>query len=76
MALAEAASAEESVEFPIIRLIGVESDLINAVDPEDAGRRIIEDRIRRLEVFANMAAAVADELRKQLESAGAPKDAP
>ncbi|MGC9950623.1 MAG: hypothetical protein ABSF64_30010 [Bryobacteraceae bacterium] len=76
MALAEAASAEESVEFPIIRIIGVESDLINAVDPEDAGRRIIEDRIRRLEVFANMAAAVADELRKQLESAGAPKDAP
>jgi hypothetical protein len=76
VALAEAASAEESVEFPIIRIIGVESDLINAVDPEDAGRRIIEDRIRRLEVFANMAAAVADELRKQLESAGAPKDAP
>lgn len=76
VALAEAAGAEESVEFPVIRIVGVESDLVNAVDPDDTERKIIEDRIGRLEAFTRMAAALATDLRRQLERVGAPEGAP
>jgi hypothetical protein len=73
VALAEAAGLADGFEFSVIRLVAVESDLQKAVDPDDTERKIIEDRIRRLEAFTGMAAGLASDLRAQLEKAGAPK---
>ena len=76
VALAEAAGIADDFEFPVIRIVGAESDLVNAVGPDDTERKIIEDRIGRLEAFTSMAASLAADLRRQLERAGAPNGAP
>lgn len=65
--LAEAAGADDGVEFPLIRVISSEADILEASNPGEAERRLIEDRINRLEAFAERAMAVASELRQGLD---------
>jgi hypothetical protein len=71
VALAEAAGIADPLEFPVIRFVAAESDLLNAAEPDDTERKTIEDRIKRLETFTRMAADLAADLRRQLEKASA-----
>lgn len=69
VALAEAAGADESVEYPIIRLASDEDSMLKSSDPGEKERKRIEDRIERLEAFAKMAMAVVSELRQEVQQA-------
>jgi hypothetical protein len=63
LSLAESAGVADGVDFQVIRIIINECD---PVKPDDLRRKEIEDRIKRLEEFNELAAAVAADLRSQL----------
>lgn len=63
--LAEAAGADESAEYHLVRVLVYEDSMLNASDPGEKDRRHIEDRIKKLEAFANMASAMLSELREE-----------
>ena len=65
--LAVAAGADESAEYSLIRVIYEEDSMLKASDPRQEEMKRIEDRIERLEEFANMAMAVVSELRKEVQ---------
>jgi len=67
--LAEAAGADEGTEFPLIRVIFQEDTVFKESDPNENERKLIENRIERLEAFILMAAAVVYELRKKVKPA-------
>jgi len=67
VALAEAAGADEGVEFPTVRFVGSEADLLNAENPDDERRRVIEDRITRLMGFQEMSSQMLARLRELLK---------
>ena len=67
--LAETAGLEDGIDLPIIRIITDESDLTKASEPDDRARKLLEDRISRLDGFIKMADAVASDLRRQLKQA-------
>jgi len=73
VAIAEAAGADEGIDLVLVRALSDEIDILNKAAPRDRTRERIEDRIKRLESFQEMAATVATELRAQLERAGPPK---
>jgi hypothetical protein len=73
VALAEAAGIECDLEFPVIRIVCEESDLLTANEPDDEARRQIEDRINKLDAFTKMAAHLAAEMRLRLQSTGVSK---
>ncbi len=66
VALAEAAGADEGIEFPIINMIFDEADMLKDSDSGVEARERIEDRIKRLEEFAKMAMAVVSDLRQEV----------
>lgn len=66
VSLAEAAGADEGAEFPLIR-ITIEEDNMLKADPDEKDRKRIEDRIKRLESFAEMAMSVASQLRREVQ---------
>ena len=66
--LAEAAGVDEGAEFPLIRIVTSEDSLSKVVDPNEEERKRIEERVERLEAFANMAMGVAKELREAISS--------
>lgn len=65
--LAEAAGADESIEFSLIRVIAEEDSMLKASDQGEEERKRIEDRINRLEGFAKMAMKVVSVLRKEVQ---------
>lgn len=65
--LAEAAGLDNDIDFPVIRIIFGESDLMNSNEPDDRARKLLEDRINRLDAFKKMADTLASNLRQQLE---------
>lgn len=65
--LAEAIGLEADIDLPVIRFITDESDLTKARDPDDKARKLLEDRINRLDGFKKMADALASDLRRQLK---------
>ncbi len=67
VALAEAAGADEGAAFPLIRFIFEEDSMLKASDPSEIERKCIDDRIGRLEEFANMAMKVVLELRQEVQ---------
>jgi hypothetical protein len=69
LSLAESAGVANSVDLHVIRIILDESD---KVKPDDLRRKEIEDRIKRLEEFTELAAAVAADLRSQLRRTDIP----
>ncbi len=64
VSLAQAADAGESIEFPLIRVIAEESYMLEASDPSEKEKKRTENRISRLEAFAEMAMQVVSDLRK------------
>ena len=64
--LAEAAGADEGVEFPLVRIIIQDGSALKASDPNEEERKRLENRIERLQAFAKTAMAVASGLRKQI----------
>ena len=70
--LAENAGLEDGIDLPVIRIITDESDLTKASEPDDIARKILEDRINRLDGFKKMADARASDLRRQLKQAHVP----
>jgi hypothetical protein len=66
-ALAEAAGADDGIEFPVIRLVVDQKEQLKELDPEETTKKRLEDRIARLEGFIEMANALASELRQQVQ---------
>jgi len=73
VALAKAAGLEDGIDLPVIRFVTDQNDLNVASEPDDKGRKLLEDRIKRLDGFKNMAEALATQLRQQIGEADAPK---
>ncbi|MEO8326138.1 MAG: AVAST type 3 anti-phage protein Avs3b [Nitrospirota bacterium] len=67
IALAKAAGLEDGIDFPVIRFVTDQNDLNTVSEPDDRARKLIEDRIKRLDGFKEMADALATSLRQQLE---------
>lgn len=67
VALAESAGADEGADFVLIRALAAEEKKLKASDPSEEERKQIEDRIGRLETFAEMAVKVASELRQVVQ---------
>lgn len=65
VALAEAAGADEGIEFPLIHMIIDEDNMSKDSNPDDKVRKCIEKRIERLEGLAKVAMAVAADLRQE-----------
>ncbi|MBI2353659.1 MAG: hypothetical protein HYV06_01295 [Deltaproteobacteria bacterium] len=65
--LAELAGLEVGIEFPVIRFITAENELANESQTDERERKLLEDRINRLNVFKNMADALASDLHRKLE---------
>lgn len=57
------ADADEDLDIVFLRTLGEET----AVKASDPARERIQDRIKRLETFQEMASAIASDLRTQLE---------
>lgn len=72
LALAEAAALTDTINMRIVRILSDESDLLTAESVNAQAKKVIEDRIGRLELFTQIAAAVASDLREQLKSGGDP----
>lgn len=66
VALAEAAGADDEIEFPIIRVVVAENNLLTKSDPDEIEKEQLQDRINRLEGFIEMANALAFELRQRI----------
>lgn len=65
--LAEAAGRGEDFDLSVIRLINNEHDLLKDNEPDDQARRLLEDRIQRLESFFELADSFLSELRVRLK---------
>lgn len=66
VALAEEAGADEGVETFVIRVIDEENRILKASDPDENARKLLQDRIDRLDEFIEMATALSSALQQQL----------
>jgi hypothetical protein len=66
--LAEAAGADEGVEFPVVRVILQDKAEDPPSDENALARERAEKRIARLEAFSKLAKSVSSGLRKQIQS--------
>lgn len=69
VALAEAAGLEDGIDLPVVRFVSAQDDLTKATEPDDREKRLLEDRINRLDWFKKMAEALATQLRQQFGEA-------
>ena len=69
--LAEAAGLKDDIALPVVHFVSAQDDLTKASEPDDRARKLLEDRIKRLDGFKKMADALANDLRRQLEEADA-----
>lgn len=67
VALAEAAGAEGEIEFPIMRIVVGENDLLEKSDPDEIAKKQLQDRINRLEGFVEMANVLILELQQRIQ---------
>lgn len=67
VALAKAAGAEGEIEFPIIRVVVGENDLLEKVGPDEIAKKQLQDRISRLEGFIEMANRLIFEMRQRVQ---------
>lgn len=65
--LAEAAGREEDFDLPVIRFITNEHDLLKDNVPSDGARKLLQDRIKRLESFSELADSLLSDLRVRLK---------
>lgn len=68
--LTEANGLEDRIEFPVIRFVTAEGELANESGTDERQRKLLEDRINRLNVFKNLADELASELRQKLKCRG------
>lgn len=73
VALAEKVGLEDGPDLPVIRFIFNESDLLKKNEPDVIERKLLEDRISRLDGFKKMANTLASDLRQQLKKSHAPE---
>lgn len=71
--LAEKAGFEVDIDLPVIRFVTDEKDILKANNLDEIAQRLLEDRIKRLDSFRKMAAAIASDLRRQLKKSKATK---
>jgi hypothetical protein len=71
--LTETAGLEDSPDLPVIRFIFDETDLLEKSEPDEIARRLLEDRIKRLDAFKKMADTLVSDLRRQLKQSQPPK---
>jgi hypothetical protein len=64
VALAKSAGTDSGAEYPLMRVISDEKGMLEASDLGEEERNRIEDRIKRLEVFAKMVMEVVSSLRR------------
>ncbi len=74
VSLAEAAGADEGIEFSLIRVIAKEDSMLKAFDSGEEERKRIEGRIERLEGFAKLAMEVVTNLRQEFQQNKCTKD--
>jgi hypothetical protein len=70
LALAEAAALTDTIDLRIIRVLSDESDSVTTQNLSERAKKVIEDKISRLEAFTEFAAVVALDLRQQLSREG------
>lgn len=66
VALAESASAEDEIEFEVVRFFVDEKDLLNKADPNEAIRKVLQGRIDRLEGFTKRAEDLLSNLKRRV----------
>lgn len=66
--LAKEAGIDESFEFLVIRLIKNQSDLMKEPDPNAYQRRVLKDRLKKLEEFISVASILANDINTRLDS--------
>ena len=64
--LAKSAGVEDDVEIRVLRMLSDEATLMGRSEGDDSERKIIEDRIAKLEDFQEMAAELLAKLRQRL----------
>jgi hypothetical protein len=72
VALAKTVGLKDDFDLPLVRFITDESDLLKDGEPNDTARKLLEDRIKRLDGFKEMADVVASHLRRQLKQMDVP----
>lgn len=71
--LAEEADEDNDRDILVVRIIINESDLLKENEPDEIARRLLADRVERLDAFKIMADALASDLRLQLKQLNVPK---
>lgn len=74
--LAEAAGADEGVDTFAIRMITEEDSILKVADPGEQERKLIEDRINRLEGFVQLAIEVISDFRQEAQQTEGAKGEP
>ncbi len=68
VALAEAAGADNGIEFPIIRMIDHENEVFNGSSEDERDVHVLVDRKNRLERFITLATALVTELQEEVQA--------
>lgn len=66
VSLAEAAGADEGIEFPLIHMIWDEDSMSKESEPDAQEKKYLEERVKRLENFSKLALEVAADLRQKV----------
>lgn len=66
--LAKDAGIDDSFEFVVIRFIKNQSDLMKEADPNVHQRRVLKDRLKKLEAFISVASILANDINSRLDS--------
>ncbi len=74
--LAEAVGLENDINIPVIRFISHESDLLNKNDHDETERKILKERIKRLDGFRKLAESLSSDLRLQLKQSKSSPSSP
>jgi hypothetical protein len=64
--LAEVAGLADEIEFPIVRVVVGENDLLKKSDLDEIEKSRLQDRVSRLEWFIEMANVLSRELRSRI----------
>ncbi|MGD0021727.1 MAG: AVAST type 3 anti-phage protein Avs3b [Smithellaceae bacterium] len=71
--LAEAIGLDDGIDLPVIRFISDESNLLKKSEPDENKRKLLKDRIKRLDGFNKIANKLLSDLRRQIKQAEASK---
>jgi hypothetical protein len=72
VALAKTVGLENGIDLRVLSIITDESNLLKGRDPNDIARKLLKNRIKRLDSFKKMAEALVSDLRRQLKQVDVP----